>query len=1071
MRNNKKMLLSIILLITIILTPNVYAAKTSATYSISMGNYSATSQWDCYEHPCRSTYSGHTFTVNYNGTSYPAYCIRPNLSARSYNGNATCRLASKKTYPLTYWLANNMVGADTETSDIAFRMAGIIDSEGDAGLSSAMGVTHRGDEGLALFITTYQTKIKGMTLSQPGLYGFVLQGSKVDAAMGYVKSAIAAVGSAGGDNAGNAQASGDGTGVVTGKYLTFTNRTKLSDTSVSYLVTNTSGQTLSDVKFTCSGGCSVSVQGTWSGAVGSSATIIVTAASKSKCSGVVTATFGNVTGGGKSVYVCTIGSNSQQAYVSVLPGATSEDYSVYMCDGDQCCDNDHIPPTPTTVDINNCCEPTGESVISEPLIGDLFCYDKELKIVHFVPKCGAENYKNENSINDYCEFYCTEDVKYKLPGASSAKSGRYFKLATFTGYSGSTITGPSLEGHKRCKLLIHYDQWELDYKATVEEEVKQYNTYQAYYALSKEWDNANGNTDTYSQKYTINCSVDSIDPVDVSKNLATGGTTMVRTCDGASGSNDSQDHTRNVTRYHVIGKYYYNQVQSNSDTAEYQTAHSLLKILASKSNPYPNVKASFNLQEYYLDTSEYQDAVNEANTLATQLGRAKGSISACGQTHYWSCSASIGNEFELAEPTAKSSEAMGTANSALGSYNAATSQAKSLETQLTTCDKYFETASASTIYNMDPSMDFSYSQVYLDDYGNMKNSGAIGVDFERKGCVAEVQSLYAADSSQGTDADQYSGIYLGGNFNTTDFKSGLTYDESRGSYTSHFDQLYEAKKVFTRDVVYHMICEWVDKANDLYTLVPSGAVVGYEVEMNYTRHERQYFTWITALEGQYETKFTLSGVGSDGKFDSYVNSGTTCSGSTGNATCKFNIYREVTKIGYCNQLVPIGSTESCKKNSLQYQFLDFKVVDTTDLFPSQTGTTAPVDTNGKSYAYNWFNTETGRQVLAEIQQRGANDQTYAPSNLTYSFKLTSNDMAKIKSYNSTRESSGGYGDFNLHCSCSDSAGGTCTKCKSYFLEAITSGSGESDKGTSSLNINIWNRDGTTLEQVRNSIFK
>ena len=77
-------------------------------------------------------------------------------------------------------------------------------------------------------------------------------------------------------------------------------------------------------------------------------------------------------------------------------------------------------------------------------------------------------------LNEYCQIYCTERVTVDVPGAITATSGRYFDLTT----TAQGTKSPYVEGFKRCRTVIDYDQWHKDYMTAVEIEIEQYNKFQ-----------------------------------------------------------------------------------------------------------------------------------------------------------------------------------------------------------------------------------------------------------------------------------------------------------------------------------------------------------------------------------------------------------------------------------------------------------------------------------------------------------------------------------------------------------------------------------------------------------------
>jgi hypothetical protein len=108
----------------------------------------------------------------------------------------------------------------------------------------------------------------------------------------------------------------------------------------------------------------------------------------------------------------------------------------------------------------------------------------------------------------------------------------------------------------------------------------------------------------------------------------------------------------------------------------------------------------------------------------------------------------------------------------------------------------------------------------------------------------------------------------------------------------------------------------------------------------------------------------------------------------------------------------------------------------------------------------------GQEVLGKIQEKGAEDLTYAPENLSYSFKITPSDMRQIKNYNEERLQYGGYTDFNLKCVCPQDPNPTdgCRKCKSEFVENLSNGIVKLRNG--SQEVSGWANERESLGKVR-----
>ena len=245
-------------------------------------------------------------------------------------------------------------------------------------------------------------------------------------------------------------------------------------------------------------------------------------------------------------------------------------------------------------------------------------------------------------------------------------------------------------------------------------------------------------------------------------------------------------------------------------------------------------------------------------------------------------------------------------------------------------------------------------------------------------------------------------------------------------------------------------------------------VYNYKSDLiNYTDHS-YLFTYSTSYDGHFETYWNLRGFGENGKFDTYFeNGGQTCAAQNPAdselLTCKLNAFHGGSFYGCCcgdgNGVT--YKTDSCESYDDKAVLYDFKIIDPAKVFPASTD----------GYAENW-KTETGKSVQEAIETLGANLNTYSPKALSYSFRLTPNDMKQIKQYNASLNGYGGYTDNNLECDCSAGQGDkdngkSCVQCKSRFLTNLANGKILSGSELS----NVWNRKDKTIQQVRDSDVK
>lgn len=755
-----------------------------------------------------------------------------------------------------------------------------------------------------------------------------------------------------------------------------------------------------------------------------------------------------------------------------------------------CCTDDVIDFAKIpSASINNCCASDTQSYIDEHPLNKLFCNDTTLKVDYYKLKCGAEIYENTDvTLNDYCVIYCTEKVTYSLPGATTVKSGRYFKLSTHQSFTGAEVAGPSIKGEKRCRVITSFDKWYKDYINVVNSEISGYNENQKQLALSSEYQDAINNSSSVDVKFkttidyewTTTCSTE----IETTNAL---GKNVKKTSSYPCPAHDSCDveTTGTAKKYPISGKYWYN-VLGIKDDASF-TNYDRVEIAK---KDYLNIKTTAGLADYYvynLDSAKSDAASKVSSCVPSGKSETGRSISCddgeiCGR----------GRDVEAAKSAADSA-----ASSANQAYNSAADKAKSLEDQLTYCQTFIDKAKTdstlfSTVYDFDPDMTFNYTQAYVSDAGNTI-SGKVPINFTRS-CITNVSrkdSVSESADGDGIDANRYSSVYsiTSNNIFTKDFKNTTLTLDANGLFSSHLSDDYNETKAFTNDGLFTVICDWDNNDENIFTLVPSGVSTGgtegsiQTITSNYTIHNKVYKSVLTQYSGDFETEFNLSNIGTDGKFDSIVNQQSTeykdfyntatCSGDLGNATCYFHNESTITNIGDCNkngvldvsdiqQYCPTCVNGKCDNNcaggncSITNNF-EYKTADPGNLFPSGT------NSSSGEYATNWTKTDAGQVAQSALKNLSDNSNVYSPENLTYSFKLTSSDIKAIKAYNSSRVSFGGFTDFDLTCSLSNN---TRVRCISPFLDAI-SGGGSLTYDGGELSLSSWNGS-KTLNEVRNS---
>ena len=411
-------------------------------------------------------------------------------------------------------------------------------------------------------------------------------------------------------------------------------------------------------------------------------------------------------------------------------------------------------------------------------------------------------------------------------------------------------------------------------------------------------------------------------------------------------------------------------------------------------------------------------------------------------------------------------------------YSDATKRGKDLEDKIELCTEYFTMTDPRQIYQMNPSVGFSYSQTYLDEQAELVRD-EIQVPFTGgPGCSISLAGTSGDGEIEDPQyADKYTKEQTKKEAHLSDLQDAtLEWIENRSEadFDSYYDEEFKLDKKSTHDGKIQATCYWNEGTNKIYTLAQSGvATKETTTSKNFTLHQRQYQVHLTTLEGTFETFWKVSGLGSNGKFDPYFNNaGKSCAGEdpkkVGMFTCTLKVEHEVVLTGYCNGVVNENGEENCDPFKEGYELVNFKVVDPADLFPSVSGGGIP-SYNGETYAHNWVIDPEGKQVLGQIEADGAKDKTYAPERLSYSFTLSPSDMQHIKAYNESRIAYGGYTDFELTCDCPSNplplnSTDSCKRCKSTFIENLSNG--KIKIGTSTSTVTGWSNKKENLGSVR-----
>lgn len=1074
---NKKTLLFILLIILSCGTYSVKAdrieRKSSATVKIRReldhtGIFIGTSETD--EMPLN------VFDVNFNGGTYFGYCLDYAYrasSTMSYTCNPdTSRAASALAYAYEHRTGNNLVDALTMRF-IAIRRDKSQRYDG-----------HGKSQNVLVWLTL---KMKP-ELSADWPPSTSLTGNEDLLNEAYVKSTEAL------DN------TIDGNSLETpSNSLTFTNK-RINGKEVTYTVKANNPIDKSQLAFTCTG-CNIknNIQDTWNGTEGT----LIVEDTENDCNFSINAYYP-----GSGAYTCTTsGSGTQQIEIFVGAGSTSgaintsgaptqkyEDsinegpYYEGVCGGPSGgCGT--IPDD--VVEVNNCCEDSTTSKVSEPILNDLFCRDDDLKVDYYALKTGVTEFLQTNTdLNtDYCQMYCTERTQVDIPGALTATNGKYFQLSQ---NSVSGTYAPHTQSTKRCRIRVEYDKWLTDYRRQIDASVNAYNEYQknkAYEAAYKKAANEETAANKKTKTFTVTCKRP--ESCETEKTFPDGTTKCIR------GHVDSDTQTKDVSyEYyeHNFTQYQFTKVKSVHEASKEEVSY-VGRFGTSISNTIRIVTPLNDIAKSISDfTSGYGDdySCGYSDTAYDAVKNAQSTIDDDSKSEAEKNTARAALNSYMDDVNSKATSYQNAAAANNNSYKAAVSQIQTLQNTLTRCDKYFvddsvsNTNSAEQMYNLPTSLSsFKYTQVYQDDYGNPKQT-QVTVGFEGSCRYTRETDVSSPDTFavSGTGVN-YSSTYGAG------FASMNVFNTSTAlSYTSNYGQFlgnYSADKMFWHDGRYTATCDWnrtdVDKYtvgtdgkvvttnpstdDSAYHLVPRGEVYNYKSSLvNYSEHEF-VFSYSSSYDGKFETYWDLKGLGENSKFDKYFEDGAgTCAnqnpGDTSLLTCSLSSFHGGSFYGCCcgDSNGTTYSTTTCDPYNDKAVKYEFKIVDPAKVFPA--------DTDG--YADNW-KTATGQKAREAIEELGKNLSTYSPKTLSYSFVLTPSDMKQIKKYNSILNSYGGYTDSDLTCDCSEAQGDSnkdngksCVKCTSSFLDNLSNGKILKDETLTG----GWNRSDKSIAEVRKS---
>lgn len=1056
---NKKILIFILVVILSLGTYSVKADRIERRSSATVKIRRELSDTGIYIGTSDKQMPLNVFDVSFNGGTYFGYCLDYAYRASS-TMSYTCspdthRAAAALTYAYEHRTGNNLVDALTMRF-IAIRLDKSQKYDG-----------HGESQNVLVWLTLKMNPDPALHAQWPPSTS--LTGNEELLNQAYEKSTEAIDGS-------SAASSTE----TTSNSLTFTNK-RVNGKEVTYTVRASNPIDKSQLAFTCTG-CNIknNIQDTWTGTEGT----LVVEDTGNDCSFEINAYYP-----GSGAYTCTAsGSGTQQIEIFVgvgsasgtidTSGAPTQKYEDSINEGpyyEGVCGPTGCGTIPADeVEVNNCCEDSTTSKVSEPILNDLFCRDDDLKVDYYKLKSGINEYLQTNTDLDsnYCQMYCTERTQVDIPGALTATNGKYFQL------SQNKVSGtyaPHTQSTKRCRIRVEYDKWLTDYRRQVDASVDAYNEYQKNKAYEASYRKA-ASEEKEENKKTETVTVRCVKEDSCSEYIP--GTRVCKPGKTISGYTASDSFDLHYYEHNFIS-HNYERIARNSSLSAENIRH--------VGNFSTNISKTYKILDY--DSVKgavgnfIRDHSDASCSVSSDMYNAAGNAENSGL--YFDDVTADANNYKSAADVNNSA------------YTAAIGQIQTLQKTLTRCDKYFtddsvsSTNSAEQMYNLPTSLSsFKYTQIYQDDYGNPKQT-QVTVGFEGS-------CQYTRETDVSTP-DTFAVSGTGGNYSTTygaGFASmkvlgkNLYYSNTTSSsFFTNFvtDETYAADKMFWHDGRYTATCDWnrtdVDKYtvgtdgkvvttnpstdDSAYRLVPRGEVYNYKSSLvNYSEHEF-VFSYSSSYDGKFETYWDLKGLGENSKFDKYFEDGAgTCAnqnpGDTSLLTCSLSSFHGGSFYGCCcgDSNGTTYSTTTCDPYSDKAVKYEFKIVDPAKMFPANTD----------GYADNW-KTTLGNTAREAIEELGKNLSTYSPKTLSYSFVLTPSDMKQIKKYNSILNSYGGYTDSDLTCDCSEVQGDgnkdngkSCTKCTSSFLDNLASGKILKDQTL----IGGWNRSDKSIAEVRKS---
>lgn len=756
----------------------------------------------------------------------------------------------------------------------------------------------------------------------------------------------------------------------------------------------------------------------------------------------------------------------------------------------------------------------------------------------------------------YCTVYCTQRAYIQIPGQpNSGKNGLYFEL-----HKGDWGTASAyIKGTKRCRVRVDYDAWWIQYNEYIMKEIKAYNDFMMNAAVYRYIDDSS-DTDSEifkvkKEDYYVECTTGPEQKTHHER-LQVGWDSRTNqpieedfycTTYKTPSITDTKSHGLAIPNKNELS---YNYILLSKDPAynyqlikwdENKKDKLYTSVEVEHGTAYENKKAMDIYKYQAIAAKRVEDKINERERVFGEYdGHTRDfaiTISHSGdcdkvkpeepKNPVWHCEHSTQEIEKYDTDFSKSSETpwidvkndyKSYAMRASSDFTSSTKDARDMERALDACNSYFlnETKNFTNLsvggnngydakknYKMNSTYSFDYTQIYLDQMGEIRDF-VTAIPF---GPAKDTACYYTFDIAH--SYDEYPGEAVGENGRTDMFKSyysllkysksgeGIkeTYDDfshlAKGAFqiededgtyyrknqtTTWFknflhrnvgelkEEVFKNDKRFNLDGLYKMECMWDETGEGLSTFVPNGSSNYLSREENVTSHNLQYSIFLTTFEGKYDTNHHIGCIGENCIFDDVVANGDACAADGGSRkkssedsgesamSCSLKIDYSITLTGICHPNDITAQIPDCELFGNDYNLFEFKIADSKDVLPN-------LKSGSYDYADNWFD-ENGTKAKEQIQSDGKQDKTYSPDHMTYSFVLTPKVMRRIKAYDADATIDGGYTDFTLKCNCD---GGACHKCISSFLTELNNGTFSDSNAKET-----WGNSSQTIQNVRSS---